>query len=192
MNKHKLTLGDLQNQQKLDLVLSQAFVNQPHLMVEVGQRFAELGRFHDSTVRPSPGATSSSSTAALEAMLIHVPGRIEVLGKHTDYAGGLSLTSASHRSLLSVVTSHPSPSLIISDSIRGIQIELPYDNPQVVEGQSWSTYIVAVLGRLIRHYGIPTSGVSISLASNLPSASGMSSSSGLVISIALALLGKGG
>ncbi len=128
---------------------------------------------------------------AEKCLLLNVPGRIEVLGKHTDYAGGFSLTCASSRSMASVVATHESPSLILMDAARNITLEIPYHEVGLVEGASWATYANTVLARLIRHFGTPKNGVTIVLESNIPSAAGLSSSSGLIITLALGLLGKG-
>ena len=179
MSNAHVTVGDIRNEQRLVELLQRHYVVQPHLLQSLVTRFGEL-------------AQATKASASESAMLLNVPGRIEVLGKHTDYAGGVSLTCASRLSIVSLVTCHPSPSLIVTDAVRGIHIELPYVDPMPIEYQSWSTYIVTVLKRLIRHFGMPSTGIAITLASNLPSASGMSSSSGLIITIALAILGKGG
>ncbi len=120
-----------------------------------------------------------------------VPGRIEVLGKHTDYAGGVSLTCASSRGIVAVVSRHDGQSLIIEDLARSLSIELPFSNPAPIDDASWSIYPSTVLNRMIRHFGEPESGVRIVMESDLPGASGMSSSSALVISVLLALLKSG-
>ena len=117
-----------------------------------------------------------------------VPGRIEILGKHTDYAGGESLTCASTRSIVAAVYSHDASSLILEDRARRQRAELPYENPR--PAASWTTYPVAALRRVCRHFGPPARGVRIVFASNLLSASGMSSSSALVVTVVSALLGE--
>lgn len=119
-----------------------------------------------------------------------VPGRIEVLGKHTDYAGGDSLTCASTHGMVAFAMAHGDRSLIIEDAFRNQRVELSYDAPQVQA--SWTRYPHTVLKRVIRHFGEPAHGVRLVIHSDLPSASGMSSSSSLVITVLLALLGEGG
>lgn len=132
------------------------------------------------------GVEERESPGTKRIQLQFVPGRIEVLGKHTDYAGGESLTCASQRGIVAVAEKHDRSSLILHDYARSINIEIPYDNPTV--GPSWSVYPVAVLKRMIRHFGRPQSGIHVSMHSDLPSASGMSSSSSLVITVLQALL----
>jgi galactokinase len=119
-----------------------------------------------------------------------VPGRIEVLGKHTDYAGGDSLTCASIHGMAAFVSVHEARSLIIEDASRNQRVELSYDDP--VEQASWTKYPCAALTRVLRHFGEPAHGIRLVIDSDLPSASGMSSSSSLVVTVLLALLGEGG
>jgi len=119
-----------------------------------------------------------------------VPGRIEVLGKHTDYAGGDSLTCASSHGMAAFVSRHPGRSLIIDDAARNQRVELPYDNLRIQA--SWTRYPCTVLARVMSHFGQPAHGIRIVMHSDLPSASGMSSSSVLVVTVLLALLGEAG
>ncbi|MGB1049266.1 MAG: galactokinase family protein [Rhodothermales bacterium] len=120
--------------------------------------------------------------------MLWVPGRIEVLGKHTDYAGGDSLTCASIHGMAVFVQRHAGRSLIIDDASRGQRVELLYDNP--IPQASWTRYPSVVLSRVIRHFGAPPVGIRVIIHSDLPSASGMSSSSALIITVLLALLGE--
>lgn len=119
---------------------------------------------------------------------LFVPGRIEILGKHTDYAGGQSLTCASSHGIVALVYAHDAQSLIIEDVARGQRVEIPFAQPRPTA--SWTVYPVTVLRRVIRHFGTPPHGIRLVLASDLPSASGMSSSSALVVTVLLALLGE--
>ena len=123
MSNAHVTVGDIRNEQRLVELLQRHYVVQPHLLQSLVTRFGEL-------------AQATKASASESAMLFNVPGRIEVLGKHTDYAGGVSLTCASRLSIVSLVTCHPSPSLIVTDALRGIHIELPYVDPMPIEDQS--------------------------------------------------------
>src|SRR5262245_49919579 len=48
-----------------------------------------------------------------------VPGRIEVLGKHTDYAGGRSLLCTVERGICVVVSRRSDPCVRIADAVSG-------------------------------------------------------------------------
>ena len=137
--------------------------------------------------RVAPDRVASDRVASEDMVQLQfVPGRIEVFGKHTDYAGGESLTCASQHGIAAFVQRHDAPSLVIDDYARSTTIELTYDDP--VAAPSWSLYPAAVLKRMIRHFGVPRRGVRLGIHSDLPGASGMSSSSSLIISVILALL----
>jgi galactokinase len=114
-----------------------------------------------------------------------VPGRIEVLGKHTDYAGGRSLLCAVERGLCAVSTPRNDVRVAIVDMRRGSSLALTPD--QETASLHWGTYPLAVVRRLARNFPEMTRGVDLMFESDLPSASGMSSSSALIVLVLLAL-----
>jgi galactokinase len=114
-----------------------------------------------------------------------VPGRIEVLGKHTDYAGGRSLLCAVERGLYGVSAPRGDRQLAIVDGRRGSSLTLTPD--QDGTPVRWGTYPLAVLRRLTRNFPEMTRGADVIFESTLPSASGLSSSSALIVIVLLAL-----
>ncbi len=119
---------------------------------------------------------------------IWVPGRIEVLGKHTDYAGGRSLLCAVERGFCARVTPREDAVIRVTDVVRGMVREFPV-RPDCAGSDDWTGYVAAVSRRLSRNFPPPvvTRGAEIALASDLPRASGMSSSSALLITVFLAV-----
>ncbi|MFN8573711.1 MAG: galactokinase family protein [Gemmatimonadaceae bacterium] len=115
-----------------------------------------------------------------------VPGRIEVLGKHTDYAGGRSLLCALERGFCARVAPRSDPVLRLVDVGRGLSREFPL-SASVTGGDDWTGYVAAVVRRLTRNFPMVTNGADVVLASDLPRASGMSSSSALLITVFIAL-----
>ena len=113
-----------------------------------------------------------------------VPGRIEVLGKHTDYAGGQVLNCATDVGL--VVVARPRRDAVVSVRSNDQTVDVPLAVTAVGQG-GMVTYIAAVARRLARHFPGISTGVDVGIAANLPAASGMSSSSALVIAVHLAL-----
>ncbi len=110
-----------------------------------------------------------------------VPGRIEVLGKHTDYAGGRSLLAAADRGFAVVATPRSDARVRIVDAVQNLAADLVLDaNVDSPEGH-WTAYPAAVLRRVARNFDGAHTGVDIAFASDLPAASGMSSSSALLI-----------
>ena len=122
-----------------------------------------------------------------------VPGRIEVLGKHVDYAGGRSLLCAVERGFVAVARPHADRSIIVRDATRREAIFMPLDvRSPTPSGPPWNVYLSAVARRFTRNFGADVSGCDIAIASNLPPAAGVSSSSALVVALALAVAGISG
>jgi galactokinase len=120
-----------------------------------------------------------------------VPGRIEFLGKHTDYAGGRSLLCAAERGICVVASPREDDRLRVHDAITGDTVDQRMSEHASLEpalpAGHWSTYVSAVARRVVRNFPTPLTGADIVLASDLPQAAGMSSSSALVVAIFLAL-----
>ena len=116
----------------------------------------------------------------------YVPGRIEVLGKHTDYGGGRSLLCAAERGFHVVAASRTDMRVAITDLGRGTSLVLDADLPR--PDPNWSNYPLTVLRRLRRNFPEMTRGVDVVFESDLPSAAGMSSSSALMVAVLLALV----
>lgn len=123
-----------------------------------------------------------------------MPGRIEVLGKHTDYGGGRVLVCAVDRGV--TVTAQALPDAVAGPARAGVveasteafdgtvRLEVGTD-PGLPSGH-WARYVQTVMERLTSNFGElrPTR---ISMTSTLPPASGMSSSSAVICAVALAL-----
>jgi galactokinase len=119
--------------------------------------------------------------------LFFVPGRIEVLGKHTDYAGGRSIIAAAENGFCIVAAQRPDAAVRIIDVATGEQIEFQIsDNLQPRPGH-WSNYPMTVARRLVRNFPGTLCGAEIAFASDLPSAAGMASSSAMIVGFFLVL-----
>lgn len=121
-----------------------------------------------------------------------VPGRIEVLGKHVDYAGGRSLLCTVERGIVVVASPRSDRNLILRDARRRetMAVELqPSPFPATQVPLPWSVYPRTVARRLYANFGSQLVGADIALASNLPPAAGVSSSSALIVGLTLALAG---
>ena len=133
---------------------------------------------------------------------LFVPGRIELLGKHTDYAGGSSLLVAVERGF--TLEAHP----LAGDEVvvraaatdeearwrverrrgrRGEPTAAVRRLPTTSAAPDWARYAEAVLGRLAAECGEALTGARIVFTSTLPIAAGLSSSSALLTGVFLAL-----
>lgn len=116
-----------------------------------------------------------------------VPGRIEILGKHTDYAGGRSLLCAVERGFIAVARPRTDTIVRVIDAVRGERRELALDPELEIPLADWSAYVAAAVRRVARNFPSARRGADIAIASDLPPASGMSSSSALSTAVFLAL-----
>jgi galactokinase len=114
-----------------------------------------------------------------------VPGRLEVFGKHTDYAGGRTLVAAVPRGFAFLASPRSDEVIHLLDARNGERIAFG-SKPAIYTG--WRHYAEVVTARLSRNFPGKRRGADIAFASNLPRASGMSSSSALVVGIASVLV----
>jgi galactokinase len=120
----------------------------------------------------------------------HVPGRIEIFGKHTDYAGGQSLLAAVPRGFAVVAAPRRDDDLRVIDARHHDEVLIPAADTEARRG--WVNYAAVTVRRLAKNFpGLPL-GTDIAIASDLPRAAGVSSSSALVVGLATALIRRSG
>ncbi|MDY3678944.1 MAG: galactokinase family protein [Actinomyces urogenitalis] len=117
-----------------------------------------------------------------------VPGRIEFLGKHTDYAGGNVLVGAVDRGVSAVAKQVDGAAGFLSATTTagGDPVRLQAGVDHGLPAGHWGRYLQTVLDRLTANFG-PSVPAHLTITSDLPPASGMSSSSALICASALAL-----
>src|SRR5262249_23648450 len=126
-------------------------------------------------------------------------GRLEVFGKHTDYAGGRTLIAAVPRGFAFVASPRDDGVVHVVDARDGEDVRLEASTQTVPVASAfrrttftgWRHYAEVVVARLRRNFPGARLGADIVFASNLPRASGMSSSSALVVGLASALVRLG-
>lgn len=118
---------------------------------------------------------------------VWVPGRVEMLGKHTDYAGGRSLLATIERGFCVRVSARSDRRIRALDVARVLQCETALDPVASAPPGEWSNYVATVARRLARNFPHARRGVDFAFASDLPMAGGLSSSSALMIAVFVAL-----
>ena len=111
-----------------------------------------------------------------------VAGRIEFLGKHTDYCGGRSLVCAIDKgfNVTFTATDNEYVTLINDDTNEVITFRIREDLP--IRENHWANYPQTVAKRIAQNFkSRELIGVDINFTSNLPQAAGVSSSSALII-----------
>ena len=122
-----------------------------------------------------------------EACAYFVPGRVEVLGKHTDYAGGRSVVAAVEKGFCVVAVSRDDSKVNMVDAAEGRWLSFEIDPGLVPTLGHWSNYPTTVARRLAGNFAAPLRGAEVAFASDLPPASGLSSSSAMVVAFYLVL-----
>ena len=112
------------------------------------------------------------------------PGRVNLIGEHTDYSGGLVLPAAIQLGVTVAVEA-------LSDAVVLTSTKLGPGEPFAAAGGGaavggWARYGQAVAAELAK-LGRPAAGLTASIDSTVPSGAGLSSSAALEVGIALAL-----
>lgn len=120
-----------------------------------------------------------------------VPGRLEVFGKHTDYAGGRSLVGAVPRGFTVAAIPADDGMVSVVDARSGARFDCP---AAVRRGGAarWQHYVSTVVSRLAANFPEVNLSARIVFCSDLPPASGISSSSALIVAIAEVLVARSG
>ena len=128
------------------------------------------------------GVDGSAAVAAF-----WVPGRVELLGKHTDYVGGRSLLAATNRGFAVVSADRADPTLRVfaKGSVATISLAKA-DAAAALPAEDWALYPATAARRLVKNFGLEH-GCDLSVGCDLPEASGMSSSSAIICLTFLAL-----
>ena len=111
------------------------------------------------------------------------PGRVNLIGDHTDHTGGFVLPMAIDRSTIVELRTSGEPLLTLAseDEDADAQLALPVGDPAAVR-PAWARYVAAVAAEL----GTSRGG-SGTVSTTVPIGSGLSSSAALLVAVALAL-----
>ncbi|MFJ5265959.1 galactokinase [Streptomyces sp. NPDC088387] len=115
------------------------------------------------------------------------PGRVNLIGEHTDYNDGFVMPFALPHTTVAAVSRRTDGRLRLhSADIEGGVVELDAAALEPGTDHDWTAYPAGVVWAL-REAGHPVTGADVHLASTVPSGAGLSSSAALEVVIALAL-----
>lgn len=119
-----------------------------------------------------------------ETIQISAPGRVNLIGDHTDYTGGLvmPLTLDAYTTVIGQANTSHLWNLVSRDESVALSTELPIQDPSSVLPR-WGRYVAGVLFELAQ-LGIDVPGFTGEISTTIPIGSGLSSSAALELAIA--------
>lgn len=107
------------------------------------------------------------------------PGRVNLIGEHTDYNGGAVLPAALQRRIQIALARNDNPVVIIKSTRFDQKIERPLGDPKRGD---WTDYAMGALWKA-SELGWLTGGVNLHIESDIPDGAGVSSSAALITAI---------
>ncbi|WNM28884.1 galactokinase [Demequina capsici] len=139
---------------------------------------------------------SAAATAALTALtggsadgVWSAPGRVNLIGEHTDYNDGFVLPFGIEQRTWCALAHRDDRVVRVYSTFSGESREVSLDGIEDATFDGWSAYVFGVVWALTER-GVDLSavkGVDLAIASNVPSGAGLSSSAAIECSVATAL-----
>ena len=118
--------------------------------------------------------------------IYRAPGRVNLIGEHTDYNDGFVLPAAIEFSMWSASALRDDRKLLVHSENYSETCEFDLDDPEPPRRGHWSDYVLGVAVMLER-WGMALRGVNLLLRSEVPIGAGLSSSAALEVAVALAI-----
>ena len=119
-------------------------------------------------------------------IVVAAPGRVNLIGEHVDYCGGLVMPMAIDRYIVIAAARAESPNDSVA-RIRSLQSEqtltIPLDQPIEPGNPPWGAYVEGVLAGF-QKLGVAIPGFDAIIDSSVPTGAGLSSSAALEVAIA--------
>ena len=119
--------------------------------------------------------------------LYRAPGRVNLIGEHTDYNDGFVMPAALNLYTYVAVSPRADRRLRVYSETLGEMRDLDLDSIRPGKSGHWSDYVRGVAG-VLESSGYKLRGADLAIISEVPLGSGLSSSAALEVSIAWALL----
>lgn len=122
------------------------------------------------------------------------PGRVNLIGEHTDYNAGFVCPMAIEPHVLFAFRGRSDSQVRVGSThfpgeLIGFNLTKPIEpNP---DSEHWSNYVLGIASELL-HKGVPLAGVDVMLANTLPTGSGLSSSAAVEVGMGKVLLAAAG
>jgi len=123
--------------------------------------------------------------------IFRAPGRVNLIGEHTDYNDGFVMPAAINFYAYSAIAERADRMLSIHSEQFGETVEFDLSQAAVQPRKHWSDYVRGV-AVVLRNEGYPLTGANLLIDGRVPIGSGLSSSAAIEVATALALMTLGG
>jgi galactokinase len=123
--------------------------------------------------------------------LFRAPGRVNIIGEHTDYNDGFVLPAAIDLYTWTAINPRTDRKLVVHSQNFSESAEIDLNSTSPAAKDHWLDYVHGV-AVMLQKAGISVSGANLAIFSNVPLGSGLSSSAALEVSVASALLAVSG
>ncbi|HEY4049206.1 MAG TPA: galactokinase [Acidobacteriaceae bacterium] len=122
-----------------------------------------------------------------EAARFAAPGRVNLIGEHTDYSGGFVMPAAIDFHTIAAIRPRRDSKILIRSANFSDEVEYQADRLPNAGRHHWSDYPMGVVWSLSEQ-GIPFGGFELSITGDVPLGAGLSSSASITVACAFALL----
>src|ERR1700722_7162641 len=127
------------------------------------------------------------SAAGEQALRCAAPGRVNLIGEHTDYSGGFVMPAAIDFQTVAEIRPRNDGRISLYSQNMGEEISYPAEPLPSTARKHWSDYPVGVAWSLAQE-GVHAGAFALTLEGNVPLGAGLSSSASIEVATALALL----
>ncbi len=139
-----------------------------------------------SVLRQRLLASFASAFGAAPTHLVHAPGRVNLIGEHTDYNDGFVLPCAiDFHTLVAARPRDDARVRVVASDFSDRQDSFALDAPierLTSPGQGWANYVRGMVQALLAD-GLALRGCDLAVAGNVPQGAGLSSSAALQVAI---------
>ena len=146
-----------------------------------------MTRGDDQAAVPSSGSARQADALPLSALSAAAPGRVNLIGEHTDYTGGFVMPMAIDFETVASITPLEGRLVELVSENFGESVTLDLDRyPEHGHGH-WSDYPAGVIAEM-RSRQLPLTGFRLALSGDVPLGAGLSSSASVEVATAVAVL----
>ncbi len=138
----------------------------------------------DPALRQRVLRSFEAAFGAAPAVLVQAPGRVNLIGEHTDYNDGFVLPCAIDRQTLVALRPRADRLVqVLAVDRQGARDAFALDEPITRRDDApWSHYVRGMVRQLLGH-GLALHGVDMAIAGNVPQGAGLSSSASLEVAV---------